>query len=685
MEYKSFRIEDLAGNAVPGATVNVYLTGTTTHATGLQNFDGGAVTSPFTADAVTGKVGFRAPNGTYDIVMVRGDFQDALYGTEFFDIEDANIDRSGRYDSVQALLDSTDPARGEGKVWQGGARLFTEAAVGAFDYHEITAGGVGLYEAGDRFTTRGRAESGDTLGSEVIYIGDLAFGPDPSGTALTTGDGRTWSPAGEATLEHSGATGDGVTDDTAAIQAAEAYGKAVRLMDGKTYLDSRSVLNVTLATYGSGQIIRTDGGVQRKRGKIALHITEPVSDVSDNNDIVNGFDADFRTDQQFETVITGADTAGDPAVSYVGEGNYTIASEIARDRKVTYFESGKNKSFFNTGGRTGYFVDNRSLTHNGYGDAWESLWNVSVYKSDPGVDMTHGVPAGGQLAGTTRAFGERLILQNIEMTIDDNGYDVVGKGIIINLQRDNADEDEYQFWSGVRLQSGGTEKPNAGYQLTGDFLNGLDFSVSGDIDRAIALKSGQGIHFEVSANFIYGTTPWATSQSITTGDYREYEGNVYQAASTGTTGGTPPTHSSGTVSDGGVSWAFFAGHSFRGYGATDAGTRMFFDTDNRLKVNWRNATKFSFGSTSVQAHTALLPSSDNTLQLGTSSSRWSSIASRAYYHGPTGTQLFYSSPGSPEGVITAPPGSTYTNSNGGAGTTFYVKESGTGNTGWVAK
>lgn len=41
--------------------------------------------------------------------------------------------------------------------------------------------------------------------------------------------------------------------------------------------------------------------------------------------------------------------------------------------------------------------------------------------------------------------------------------------------------------------------------------------------------------------------------------------------------------------------------------------------------------------------------------------------------------------GSPEGVVTAPPGSDYLNSLGGAGQTYWVKESGTGNTGWVAK
>jgi hypothetical protein len=40
---------------------------------------------------------------------------------------------------------------------------------------------------------------------------------------------------------------------------------------------------------------------------------------------------------------------------------------------------------------------------------------------------------------------------------------------------------------------------------------------------------------------------------------------------------------------------------------------------------------------------------------------------------------------SPEGVVTAPVGSLYSRTNGGAGTSLYVKESGAGNTGWVGK
>ena len=50
-------------------------------------------------------------------------------------------------------------------------------------------------------------------------------------------------------------------------------------------------------------------------------------------------------------------------------------------------------------------------------------------------------------------------------------------------------------------------------------------------------------------------------------------------------------------------------------------------------------------------------------------------------YGPT----VQSGGGSPEGVVAAPVGSLYTRVDGGTGTTLYVKESGTGNTGWVAK
>jgi len=49
-----------------------------------------------------------------------------------------------------------------------------------------------------------------------------------------------------------------------------------------------------------------------------------------------------------------------------------------------------------------------------------------------------------------------------------------------------------------------------------------------------------------------------------------------------------------------------------------------------------------------------------------------------------GVRLFTGS-GSPEGVVAAPPGSMFTNTAGGFGTTLYVKEVGSLDTGWSAK
>jgi hypothetical protein len=55
--------------------------------------------------------------------------------------------------------------------------------------------------------------------------------------------------------------------------------------------------------------------------------------------------------------------------------------------------------------------------------------------------------------------------------------------------------------------------------------------------------------------------------------------------------------------------------------------------------------------------------------------------------GFTGIQSLYQrfGSGSPESVVTAPTGATYHRTDGGSGSSYYVKESGTGNTGWVGK
>lgn len=78
------------------------------------------------------------------------------------------------------------------------------------------------------------------------------------------------------------------------------------------------------------------------------------------------------------------------------------------------------------------------------------------------------------------------------------------------------------------------------------------------------------------------------------------------------------------------------------------------------------------------------PSVTNINTIGRSTNIYSAGYMRQVLVG-LGTQLITGSTGTPEGSVTAPVGSLFLRSDGGAVTTLYIKETGTGNTGWVAK
>lgn len=77
------------------------------------------------------------------------------------------------------------------------------------------------------------------------------------------------------------------------------------------------------------------------------------------------------------------------------------------------------------------------------------------------------------------------------------------------------------------------------------------------------------------------------------------------------------------------------------------------------------------------------PDADNSQNCGSTGSRWQNV--KAYNFNVDGEVIWTSGSGTPEGVVTAPVGSLFSRTDGGSGTSLYVKESGTGNTGWVAK
>lgn len=80
---------------------------------------------------------------------------------------------------------------------------------------------------------------------------------------------------------------------------------------------------------------------------------------------------------------------------------------------------------------------------------------------------------------------------------------------------------------------------------------------------------------------------------------------------------------------------------------------------------------------------SLMAMSDNAKDLGASGTRYANLYAVRHCYSATVCDLMGA--GSPEGAASYAVGSTYRRSDGGSGTTFYVKESGAGNTGWVAK
>jgi len=71
--------------------------------------------------------------------------------------------------------------------------------------------------------------------------------------------------------------------------------------------------------------------------------------------------------------------------------------------------------------------------------------------------------------------------------------------------------------------------------------------------------AGQIIVFEYLADRPVKPITWATGLVFSANAFCFYNGNYYRTTAGGTAGATPPTHTSGTVSDGTVSWTFYSG------------------------------------------------------------------------------------------------------------------------------
>lgn len=177
------------------------------------------------------------------------------------------------------------------------------------------------------------------------------------------------------------------------------------------------------------------------------------------------------------------------------------------------------------------------------------------------------------------------------------------------------------------------------------------------ITLSTAPSAGVGIVI-VSLNGIQG----ATGQQGTPGGATGATGN---AGTNGTNGAVGPAFPAG-----GLRWAYPGNGSQTVFNIAGASTTL--ETAYLVAVD---------GITQDSANYTITAGSPYTLTISTVPSGSVIVITSL----TVGLANWITGFGSPNGVVTAPTGSVYTNLTGGSLSTFYVKESGSGNTGWIAK
>jgi hypothetical protein len=111
-------------------------------------------------------------------------------------------------------------------------------------------------------------------------------------------------------------------------------------------------------------------------------------------------------------------------------------------------------------------------------------------------------------------------------------------------------EQEYAEWRGFGLNTAIYQR----FQIRGLSSNELLI-----VPTPGATNNGNIIIFEYIADRSVRPRTWVTNTSFAANSYCFYNGNYYQTTAGGVTGATPPTHTSGSVSDGAVTWTYYSG------------------------------------------------------------------------------------------------------------------------------
>lgn len=568
-----------------------------------------------------------------------------------------------------------------------------------------------------------------------VRAGDLLleYLRDPGGTALQTADGANWSPAGRAWPEHWGAVGDGVSDETAAVQSA--MDRVDMQVSRGTYLaETLSVpADAHIAAHPGAEIVHNvDSGVGVDGGfNSGIKISGLTVDMGYSRGLTKaGHGFRFRGNDITLSDVTvrdfaydGANGGGTGALFFPDTGqklsgirlrDSTFIANTGGDEAFGWIFADTDLSF-----ASNIFVSGAIGGAVGTGYAHE-------LKNDARFNVMTGLIADNSSAAL--AYG------NTTVGIDGADYNVavgvVGKdtavGWLVGEGSNNVLVGMVHFPDnppalpaakcGVRFSNDATA--NAAWAVLSAAPSGgaaVRHSSSGNFAQVAVMGSGYVARIDAGVERSVTEISHPGSRNSIFADVRDDSGvstrggtaNVVCSPATGEQIGSLSGRFHQLLEHASPDWN--ASHHWRfeaknyvihSYGSDgtsgnivginhavpgDANRAGFWNSLGNAPENDAWSLR-GWGEGGLYSWTkgAFFPK-DTTpkVSLGRSGNRFGIAYIEEADYGDGVRDLCGN--GSPESVVTAAVGSTYRRRDGGAGTAFYVKESGSGNTGWVAK
>jgi len=351
-------------------------------------------------------------------------------------------------------------------------------------------------------------EPSTAVAGQYFKVNSTGTAFEVSGTAPTSGI---------TSLKDFGAVGNGTTDDSAAITAAEASGATWIYVPQGTYLTTKAPQQLTKVYWGAGKILLSNYATHKTPPVYTYISSEPTTRIT-GRDPAQEFTGDFKSPLAYQQYVVGSATAGQPTTGY------RLNPELSQIRAHCYTSAGYNHSTTGTAGRTS--VAQLDLYHvmAGLGDAKTIVAGGYISNPSPSRNSKSVAdPAITGLAGGFIAASDAVNMVCVEMQLEDFGYLSSATGVGINLVRtvDPGANSKSYSWVGYSCRATASTFPiEAGFHLSGSARIGIDFSAADftSDQGAIALASNHKIHFN-AVNTSYIDQPEGTALGTVTLGY----------------------------------------------------------------------------------------------------------------------------------------------------------------------